>query len=95
MVAALKGYKWFKSWLINRARKSAMRYEPRAEVVICPTNVAPEDPRSYYEVAKRLRRKRPTRFTLTSITTRLTRSPLPHAGPEGQSNAAKTLTLWF
>ena len=25
-----------------------------AEVVVCPTNVAPEDPRSYYSVAKRL-----------------------------------------
>ncbi|QHT70468.1 cystathionine beta-synthase [Rhodocytophaga rosea] len=25
-----------------------------AEVIVCPTNVAPEDPRSYYSVAKRL-----------------------------------------
>jgi len=30
-----------------------------AEVVVCPTAVAPEDPRSYYEVAKRLHREIP------------------------------------
>ena len=30
-----------------------------AEVVICPTDVAPEDPRSYYSVAKRLSEEKP------------------------------------
>jgi cystathionine beta-synthase len=30
-----------------------------AEVVVCPTAVAPEDPRSYYEVSDRLVRERP------------------------------------
>jgi cystathionine beta-synthase len=30
-----------------------------AEVVRCPTNVAPESPESYYSVAKRLARERP------------------------------------
>ncbi len=30
-----------------------------AEVVVCPTAVAPEDPRSYYEVSDRLARERP------------------------------------
>lgn len=30
-----------------------------AEVVVCPTNVAPDDPRSYYSVAKRLNRDIP------------------------------------
>ena len=30
-----------------------------AEVVICPTDVAPEDPRSYYSVAKRLSEETP------------------------------------
>lgn len=28
-----------------------------AEVIVCPTNVAPEDPRSYYSVAKRLNKE--------------------------------------
>lgn len=30
-----------------------------AEVIVCPTNVAPDDPRSYYSVAKRLNREIP------------------------------------
>ncbi len=30
-----------------------------AEVVVCPTNVAPEDPRSYYSVAKKLNQDTP------------------------------------
>ena len=30
-----------------------------AEVVVCPTNVAPEDPRSYYSTARRLHREIP------------------------------------
>ena len=30
-----------------------------AEVIVCPTAVAPEDPRSYYSVAKRLTREIP------------------------------------
>lgn len=30
-----------------------------AEVIVCPTNVSPEDPRSYYSVAKKLNREIP------------------------------------
>ncbi len=33
-----------------------------AEVVVCPTNVAPDDPRSYYSVAKRLTNEIPGAF---------------------------------
>jgi len=33
-----------------------------AEVVVCPTNVSPEDPRSYYSVAKRLNHEIPNSF---------------------------------
>lgn len=33
-----------------------------AEVVVCPTNVAPDDPRSYYSVAQRLNREIPNSF---------------------------------
>ena len=33
-----------------------------AEVVVCPTNVAPDDPRSYYSVAKRLSEEIPNSF---------------------------------
>lgn len=33
-----------------------------AEVIVCPTNVPPEDPRSYYSVAKKLNRDIPNSF---------------------------------
>lgn len=33
-----------------------------AEVVVCPTNVAPDDPRSYYSVARKLNREIPNSF---------------------------------
>ena len=33
-----------------------------AEVIVCPTNVAPDDPRSYYSVAKRLATEIPNSF---------------------------------
>lgn len=33
-----------------------------AEVIVCPTNVEPEDPRSYYAVARRLAREIPNSF---------------------------------
>ena len=33
-----------------------------AEVIVCPTNVEPEDPQSYYSVAKRLSREIPNSF---------------------------------
>jgi cystathionine beta-synthase len=33
-----------------------------AEVVVCPTNVAPDDPRSYYSVARKLNREIPNSY---------------------------------
>jgi cystathionine beta-synthase len=33
-----------------------------AEVIVCPTNVAPDDPRSYYSVARKLNRDIPNSF---------------------------------
>ena len=33
-----------------------------AEVIVCPTNVEPDDPRSYYSVASRLNRETPNSF---------------------------------
>ena len=33
-----------------------------AEVLVCPTNVAPDDPRSYYSVARRLGEEIPNAF---------------------------------
>ena len=54
-----------------------------AEVIVCPTNVDPEDPRSYYSVSSRLEKEVPNAGRRTSTTTR--RTPQAHyeqTGPE-------------
>ncbi len=63
MVAALKGYKciFVMADKQSEEKRNALR-AAGAEVVICPTNVEPEDPRSYYEVAKRLVKETPNSF---------------------------------
>ena len=33
-----------------------------AEVIVCPTNVAPDDPRSYYSIARKLNKEIPNSF---------------------------------
>ena len=33
-----------------------------AEVIVCPTNVEPDDPRSYYSIARRLAKEIPNSF---------------------------------
>lgn len=63
MVAALRGYKCIfvmadKQSLEKRTALKALG----AQVVVCPTDVAPEDERSYYRVAEKLVRETPNCF---------------------------------
>ena len=54
-----------------------------AEVVVCPTAVAPDDPRSYYSVSDRLAARPPAPGSPTSTPTRTTRSShYETTGPE-------------
>ena len=60
MISALRGYKC----IIAISDKSShdkveMLQALGAEVHLCPANVAPDDPRSYYEVAKRIHPETP------------------------------------
>ena len=60
MISALRGYKC----IIAISDKSPhdkveMLQALGAEVHLCPANVAPDDPRSYYEVAKRIHQETP------------------------------------
>ncbi len=60
MVAALRGYKLVAVMADKQSEeKRALLRAYGAEVVVCPTDVAPEDPRSYYSVADRLTRETP------------------------------------
>ena len=60
MIGALKGYRC----IIAISDKSSMDKVEMlqalgAEVHLCPSNVAPDDPQSYYEVAKRIHQQTP------------------------------------
>src|SRR5687767_12651090 len=63
MVAAIKGYKcvFVMPDKMSQEKISALRAFG-ARVVICPTAVEPEDPRSYYQVAKRIAEETPNCF---------------------------------
>jgi cystathionine beta-synthase len=55
MVAALKGYKLVAVMADKQSKeKQDLLRAYGAEVVVCPTDVEPEDPESYYSVADRL-----------------------------------------
>lgn len=60
IVAAVKGYKCIFTTTDKQSKEKidALRAFG-AQVIVCPTNVDPEDPRSYYSVSSRLRREIP------------------------------------
>ena len=60
LVAIIKGYTCIFVLSDKQSReKMDILKAVGAEVVVCPTDVAPEDPRSYYSVSKRLARETP------------------------------------
>jgi cystathionine beta-synthase len=63
MVAAIKGYKctFVMPDKMSQEKVSTLRAFG-AKVVMCPTAVEPEDPRSYYQVAKRIAEETPNCF---------------------------------
>jgi cystathionine beta-synthase len=55
LAAVVKGYKCIFVTTDKQSKEKAdILKAVGAEVIVCPTNVAPEDPKSYYSVAKRL-----------------------------------------
>ncbi len=55
LAACVKGYKCIFTTTEKQSKEKAdILKAVGAEVIICPTNVEPEDPRSYYSVSKRL-----------------------------------------
>jgi len=60
MVAIIKGYKCIFTTTDKQSKEKADALRAfGAEVIVCPTNVEPEDPRSYYSVSSRLEREVP------------------------------------
>src|SRR5437870_12551450 len=60
IAAVVKGYKCVFTTTDKQSKEKVDALKAfGAEVVVCPTNVDPEDPRSYYSVSSRLERKIP------------------------------------
>ena len=63
LAACVKGYKCIFVTTDKQSKEKAdILKAVGAEVIVCPTNVLPEDPRSYYSVAKRLASEVPNSF---------------------------------
>ncbi len=84
LVAAVKGYKVI--FTINDKQSQEKMDALRAlgaEVIVCPTAVAPEDPRSYYSVAQKLAKEIPNCYYPNQYANPI--NPLTHyesTGPE-------------
>ncbi len=63
LVAAVRGYRLIFTITDKQSQdKINLLKAFGAEVIVCPTGVAPDDPRSYYSVAKKLAREIPNSF---------------------------------
>jgi cystathionine beta-synthase len=63
LAAIVKGYKCIFTTTDKQSKeKSDILKAVGAEVIVCPTNVEPEDPRSYYSIARRLAKEIPNSF---------------------------------
>lgn len=63
LVAIAKGYKCIFTLSDKQSQeKIDILRAMGAEVIVCPTNVAPDDPRSYYSVAQKLTKETPNSF---------------------------------
>lgn len=63
LAACVKGYKCIFVTTDKQSKEKAdILKAVGAEVIVCPTNVTPEDPQSYYSVAKRLAKEIPNSY---------------------------------
>src|SRR5207244_10097507 len=66
LVAAVRGYKCVFTTTDKQSKEKVEKVDLLkalgAEVIVCPTAVEPEDPRSYYSVAKKLAREIPNSY---------------------------------
>ncbi len=63
LAAIVKGYKCIFATTDKQSKEKAdILRAVGAEVIVCPTNVEPDDPRSYYSVAARLSKEIPNSF---------------------------------
>jgi cystathionine beta-synthase len=94
MVAAARGYRCIFVMADKQSpEKIKLLRALGAEVVVCPTDVEPEDPRSYYSVSKRLAEETPNAFNPNQYANRA--NPETHyatTGPEIWRQVGEELT---
>ena len=83
LIAAVRGYKIVFTITDKQSREKIELLKAfGAEVIVCPTAVEPEDPRSYYSVAKKLSREIPNAYYPNQYEKRdESRGPLSHHRP--------------
>ena len=63
LVAAVRGYKTIFTTTDKQSKEKVDLLKALgAEVIVCPTSVEPEDPRSYYSIAKKLAKEIPNSY---------------------------------
>jgi cystathionine beta-synthase len=84
LAAVVKGYKCIFATTDKQSKEKAdILKAVGAEVIVCPTNVDPEDPRSYYSVAKRLPKEIPNSFHMNQYDNLVNRQAhYENTGPE-------------
>ncbi len=94
LAAIVKGYKCVFATTDKQSKEKADILKAMgAEVIVCPTNVEPEDPRSYYSIARRLAKEIPNSFLCNQYDNLSNR--LAHyetTGPEIWSQTDGTIT---
>jgi cystathionine beta-synthase len=84
IVAAIKGYRCIFTTTDKQSKEKIDALKAfGAEVIICPTDVDPEDPRSYYSVSSRLQREIPNAWKANQYDNPSnTAAHYEHTGPE-------------
>jgi len=84
IAAVVKGYKCIFTTTDKQSKEKVDALKAfGAEVIVCPTNVDPEDPRSYYSVSSRLEKEVPDSWKANQYDNRSnTRAHYEQTGPE-------------
>src|SRR5216117_4153891 len=84
ITAVVKGYKCIFTTTDKQSKEKVDALKAfGAEVIVCPTNVEPEDPRSYYSVSARLSKEIPNSFYPNQYDNRSnTQANYEQTGPE-------------
>jgi cysteine synthase len=99
IAAIVKGYKCIFTTTDKQSKEKVDALRAfGAEVIVCPTDVDPEDPRSYYSVSSRLVRETPELLEGQPV-----RQPVELGGPlrdhrprdSGSRRAAPSTTSWW